>query len=334
MNRMTAANNERYEMNKVLSAVKAAGSVLLFCHVAPDGDTLGSALALRLRLMAMGKQVTVLLDGDVPSNLAFLPGAQSIVRPQGETQSAELGLAVDVSCHDRLGACEPFFAKAAHTAQVDHHRTNEAYAEHNAIDGAAPATAVLVYRMFAALGGPITRDEAICLYTALSTDTGNFVYESTNAECFEMMSALMRAGLPLAEYSRRLFRCKELAVVKLLGLALPSLRVAGDGKVAGLCLTLEQMQAAGATSGHTDGVVDYAIDLEGVEAAYFARETEEGRVKVSLRSLEPVHVDAVAARFGGGGHRLASGLTVDMPLDEAAQTIEKALVEACGGAQA
>lgn len=333
MNQATVRNNPDTRQ-QVLSAVQAAGSVLLFCHVSPDGDTLGSALALKLRLTAMGKSVRLLVDGEAPSNLAFLPGMDAVRGPDAAVESADLALAVDVSCAERLGACAPAFYAAKRTGVVDHHGSNPGFGQINWIDGDAPATAVLVYRLLEAMDGPIAREEAICLYTGLSTDTGNFIYESTSAESFRMMAALMDAGLPLAEYARRLFRVKELPFVRLLGQALPSLRLTCGGKVAGLTLTAEQMRKAGAKPGHTDGLVDYAIDLEGVAMAYFARETEDGRVKVSLRALEPWRVDQVAARFGGGGHRLASGLTVDMPLSEAAQAVEAALAEAFGSVNA
>ena len=333
MNQATVRNNPD-PRQQVLSAVQAAGSVLLFCHVSPDGDTLGSALALKLRMTAMGKSVRLFVDGEWPSNLAFLPGMSAAEGPDAAVETADLALAVDVSCEERLGACAPAFFAAKRSAVVDHHGSNPGFARINWIDGDAPATAVLVYRLLVELGGSLSRDEAVCLYTGLSTDTGNFIYESTSAESFRMMAALMEAGLPLAEYARRLFRVKELPFVRLLGQALPSLRLTCGGKVAGLTLTAAQMREAGAKAGHTDGLVDYAIDLEGVTMAYFARETEDGRVKVSLRALEPWHVDQVAVRFGGGGHRLASGLTVNMPLAEAAQAVEAALAETFGSVNA
>ena len=333
MNQATVRNNPD-PRQQVLSAVQAAGSVLLFCHVSPDGDTLGSALALKLRMTAMGKSVRLFVDGEWPSNLAFLPGMSAAEGPDAAVETADLALAVDVSCEERLGECAPAFFAAKRTAVVDHHGSNPGFARINWIDGDAPATAVLVYRLLVELGGSLSRDEAVCLYTGLSTDTGNFIYESTSAESFRMMAALMEAGLPLAEYARRLFRVKELPFVRLLGQTLPSLRLFCGGRVAGLTLTAEQMRRAGAKPGHTDGLVDYAIDLEGVVMAYFARETEDGRVKVSLRALEPWHVDQVAVRFGGGGHRLASGLTVNMPLAEAAQAVEAALAETFGSVNA
>ena len=270
----------------------------------------------------------------MPSNLAFLSRMGAVEGPEAEAGAADLALAVDVSCKERLGACAPAFLAAARTAVVDHHSSNPGFAQINWVDGDAPATAVLVYRLLEAMGGALSREEAVCLYTGLSTDTGNFIYESTSAESFCMMAALMDAGLPLAEYARRLFRVKELPFVRLLGETLPSLHLICGDKVAGITLTAAQMRQAGAKAGHTDGLVDYAIDLEGVAMAYFARETEDGRVKVSLRALEPWRVDQVAERFGGGGHRLASGLTLDMPLAGVVRAVEGALTEALGSVNA
>ena len=326
--KMTTIKSDRYQQDEVLSAVFSAGSVLLFCHVSPDGDTLGSALAMKCRLERLGKKVQIMVDGFVPSYLAFLPGADDVLNAESITKSFDLALAIDVASKDRLGKCEALFDSAEKTAVIDHHGTNAGYAQLNMIDEAAPATAVLIYRLFAQMDCALSKDEAVCLYTALSTDTGNFIYDSTNAESFFVMSALMEAGLPLAQYSRLLFRQKEEAFVRLLGEALPSLHVFADGRAAGLQLTLAQMEKAHANGGHTEGIVNYAIDLAGVGMAYFAREVEGGAVKVSLRALEPCSVDGIAASFGGGGHRLAAGLTLRMSLDEAVATIEKALCEA------
>ena len=323
--KMTTIRNDRYQQDDMLSAILSAGSVLLFGHVNPDGDTLGSVLAMKLRLERMGKRVQAMVDGFVPSRLAFLPGAGDVLSASDVPDAFDLALAIDVASMDRLGKCEALFAAAKKTAVIDHHGTNPGYAQINMIDGAAPAAAVLVYRLFEQMELPLSQEEAICLYTALSTDTGNFIYDSTDAESFAMMSAMMEAGLPLPEYSRRLFRQKEVPFVRLLGEVLPSLRIIADGRIAGLQLTMDQMQRAGANGGHTDGVVDYAIDLEGVGMAYFAREIEGGKVKVSLRALAPYAVDKIASQFGGGGHKLAAGLTLCMPMDEAVRTVEAAL---------
>ncbi|MDD3410894.1 MAG: bifunctional oligoribonuclease/PAP phosphatase NrnA [Eubacteriales bacterium] len=332
---MTASN--RYQMDELQKAIEQARSVLLFCHVSPDGDTIGSALALKMLLERLQKRVSLVLDGVVPENLFFLPDCYGI-RPYA--QAAEtlepgaegvLALAVDVSSVERMGQGRVLFEKAGATAQIDHHETNPAYAQINLIDGDAPATAVLVFRLFEAMGLPIQREEAVCLYTALSTDTGNFVYQSTNAEAFRMMAKLMEAGLPLANYSRLLFRRKARPHVALLGKALPTLRFLCGGEVAGMQVTRSVMDEVGATNEHADGIVDYAIDTSGVRLAYFAREAGDGRIKFSLRALAPYRVDQAAELFGGGGHQLAAGCTLAGPMEEAVRKVEEALVQAHSG---
>ena len=164
MNTMTTRKG-RDLCSQVLSAVQGADSVLLFCHISPDGDTLGSAMALRLRLAAMGKSVRVLLDGEVPSSLDYLLKFGEVEKP-GEPWAADLALAVDVSCRERLGACEKAFDAARRTALVDHHGSNPGFADLSWIDGDAPATAVVVYRLLEAMGGPVSRDEAIGIFWA------------------------------------------------------------------------------------------------------------------------------------------------------------------------
>lgn len=325
------------QMDQLVEAILAAESILLFSHVSPDGDTIGSTLALKMMLEQLKKQVVVALDGVVPPYLFFLPDAYCIRNPKDMAGQAvasrpgTLAIAVDVSVKNRMGACEALFDAAPLTAQLDHHETNPGYASINVIDTEAPATAILVSRLQQRLNLPIQKEEAICLYTALSTDTGNFVYQSTNAEAFLLMSRLMEAGLPLAQYSRLLFRRKERAFVALLGKALPTLTFLRGDEIAGMQITCADMAAVGATSEHTDGVVDYAIDISGVKLAYFGRETEEGAIKFSLRALAPYRVDQAAALFGGGGHHLAAGCTLALPMAEAVRQVQEALVQAREG---
>ncbi len=333
----TLETHDKYQMKELLSATHKADSILLFSHVSADGDTIGSALALKMMLEQKKKHVLMVLDGVVPPSLGFLPDIYCIRSPQDVAEQVQgragkaLAIAVDVSCPDRLGAAEALFRSVPVTAQIDHHGTNPGYAQINVIDGSAPATAILVGRVQQALGVSLQPEEAICLYTALSTDTGNFVYENTNAEAFQLMARLMDAGLPIAKCGRVLFRRKERAFVGLLGKALPSLAFLHHGEIAGLQISCQDLHAVGATSEHTDGVVDYAIDIAGVKMAYFARETEEGATKVSLRALSPCRVDGVAAHFGGGGHALAAGCTLRLPLQEAVAQVQAVLVQAREG---
>ena len=330
--------NERYQLQALLSAIQDADSILLFPHISPDGDTIGSTLALKMLLTRLKKRVTIVLDDTPPENLSFLPDIYCIRRFQEAVQVVTvtehtLAIAVDAGGDERLGNALPFFQRFSHTAQIDHHPTNPGYAGINVIDDEASATAILISRIFDAYGLPIQREEAICLYTGLATDTGNFVYQNTTAEAFQLMGKLMEAGLPIATYARILFRCKEKEHIALLGRALPTLRYLCGGAIAGMHIPYAQIREAGASSEHADGVVDYAIDAAGVKMAYFARETENGQVKCSLRALTPYRVDGVAAMLGGGGHQLAAGCTMEGPLDAAVRKLEAAMLEAyLGGA--
>ncbi len=330
-------SNDRYQIKELLSAIQQADSILLFSHVSPDGDTLGSALALKIALEGLRKRVFPVLDATVPEALGFLPDVYSFRSPADIAAHVDLSapgllaLAVDVGSPDRMGAGEAIYAQVKRTAQLDHHGTNPGYAQINVIDSEAPATALLVYRLLAALGAGLRGDVGVCLYTALSTDTGNFLYRSVNAETFDMMADLMRAGLDVATYGRLLFRRKSREFVALLGAALPTLRVACSGEIAGMSVSSEQMAAAGASAEHADGIVDYAIDLAGVKLAYFAREMGDGRVKCSLRAMAPYRVDGVAASFSGGGHQLAAGCTLHSSLAEAVAAVEQALTDAHRG---
>ena len=186
--------------------IRDAQRIAVCSHINPDGDTLGCATAMRLALLKMGKEPVLFCDGKVPDQLAFLPGIGEMSIPTGDEEPFDLMLAVDVSDIRRLGCCEKLIQISRHTAQIDHHPTNPLFMEENSVDGGAPAACILIREQIAALGQEIDRDMAICLYTGISTDTGNFAFASTNADCFEIMSELMGKDLPLAKLNRILFR--------------------------------------------------------------------------------------------------------------------------------
>lgn len=308
----------------VAEAIRNAQNIAVVSHVNPDGDTVGCATAMRLGLLALGKDVTLYCDGKIPDMLSFLPGAD-LFRYPGENEGPfDLMLSVDVSDGKRLGACEVLKKVSRMTAQIDHHPTNPLFMEINSVDGEAPAACLMIREELEVLGVPLTKDIAECLYTGISTDTGNFAFASTNAECFRVMGELLETGLPLAELNRILFRVKPREQVKLLGKALESLRFAGDGKIAVMKLTQRDFEECGALSEHADTVVNYGLDTTGTEMALLAREAGDGKIKFSLRAKEPQRIDDVAKVFGGGGHPQASGITMEGTLD---QTVELVLQE-------
>jgi len=325
---MTTQMRNDLPAQELLSTLNNADSVLLLGHVAPDGDALGSVLALGDYLISKGKKVRMAVDGVVPENLLFLPRVKELLLScELEYIQGELAVAVDTADEGRLGCYKDIFLRAEKKLVIDHHGTNPGFGNINWVDGKSPAAAVLVWRLLNALGAEITRDQALCLYTALSTDTGNFIYESVNGECFRMMGQLMEAGLELAQYSRILFRQKREGFVRLLAETLPTLQLVDEGRIASLSTSQASFNKIGVPDNETDGVVDYAIDLKGVGMAFYAHEKANGDIKFSLRSLPPYRVDRLAVSFGGGGHAQAAGCTMHCPLTEAVDLMQAAMIK-------
>ena len=304
----------------IARCIREAQTVAVVSHISPDGDTLGSAAAMRLILEAMGKETTLFCDGDIPDQLSFLPGAELFRKPDGSEGPFDLLLAVDVSDEKRMGACAPLKQKCRRTAQIDHHPTNPLYMEENSVDGKAPANCILIREQMKALGVPMTKEIAVCLYTGISTDTGNFAFSGTNRECFEIMSELMDSGLPLPDLNRILFREKSREQTRLLGKAIGSLQFRGNGKIAVMKLTKRDFVDCGAGSQHADTLVDYGLYTTGTGMAVLAREADDGQIKVSLRSRQTV-VNDVAQLFGGGGHPLAAGVTMEGTLEDCTEQV-------------
>lgn len=304
-------------LDLLISAIRAAQSIALVCHVSPDGDTVGSALALRLGLMKMGKQVTLLCQDKIPGVLGFLPGAEEFLLPENTRGDVDLLLCVDVSDEKRMGRCHALLSAAAHTAQVDHHGTNTRYCEVNCVDGDAPANCIIVYELLERLGCTITADMALCLAVGLSTDTGHLAYASTTPEAYRVMGELVEAGADIAEAYRRLYRERPPRQVALLAKALDSLTFHAQGQITSIALTQKDFADCGALPEDAEIIVNYGLDVEGVRMCVFAREQLDGQVKLSLRAVAPHRVNGVAQHFGGGGHAQAAGATVSMTLDEA-----------------
>lgn len=314
--------------DEIAALIRESQRIALCCHVNPDGDTLGSALALRLGLIGLGKAVEVFCQDKTPDNLRMLPGIETVRTPDEADGLFDLLIAVDVSDETRMGACIRLMDLARRTAQVDHHGTNPCFMQANSVDAEASATALVVREQLEALGVAITRDMAMCLYAAVSTDTGNFAFACTTAEAFRTMAQLMDAGLPLSDMNRLLYRQKAMAQVRLLGRALNTLTAYEDGRITLMTLTYQDFLDCGALPEHADTVVNHGLDIAGVRMAAFLRETAEGRIKVSLRAVEPDRVDQAAASFGGGGHAQASGCTIDGPINIAAERVLAALTRA------
>lgn len=323
----------RRNPEEIARVLRNAETIAICSHVNPDGDTLGAAAAMKIALNKLGKTVSLFCDGKVPDQLSFLPGIDEMQEPGENTGVFDLMLSVDVSDEKRLGACINLKEKSKHTAQIDHHPTNPLFMEVNSVDGECPATCLLIREQIAALGIEPDRDIAICLYTGISTDTGNFAYDSTNEACFTLMSELMSLDLPLAELNRILFRDRAKPQVMLISKALDSLRYYEQDRIAVMKLTKEDFLTCGALNEHADTLVNFGLDTVGTCMAMLAREdvNAPGIIKFSLRAKEPLVINDVAQSFGGGGHPQAAGISMYGNLDEKISEVLEAMIYKLNG---
>ena len=311
---------------KIAQMIQEARKIAVCSHINPDGDTLGCAAAIRLAMLKLGKEVSLFCDGKVPDQLSYLPGIKEMQIPTAADNYYDLLLSVDVSNPKRLGRCVDLLAKSLHTAQIDHHSTNPFFMEENWVDGSAPAACILIREMLRILSIDLDRDLAICLYTGVSTDTGNFAFASTNAACFNLMSELMTQNLPLAELNRVLFRERAMPQVLLLGRALNSLKYYENGKIAVMKLLRRDFSECGALAEHADTLVNFGLDTVGTRMALLAREATDGTVKFSLRAKEPDIISDIAQLYGGGGHPQAAGITMNGTLDETVSLVLNTMI--------
>jgi phosphoesterase RecJ-like protein len=303
-------------LDEVLKHIEQRSRFLLTSHARPDGDAVGSALACCQILRLMGKHADVVLHDGVPRIYQQLPFADAVVRAQrvnGDYEAA-IVLECDSIQRTRLEGLENHFL-----ISIDHHLSGRPFADVNWIDPHAVATAEMVYRLARQARVPISSDIATCLYTAVLTDTGSFMFEGTSEHTFALARELVLAGADPSRCARNVYFAHSTAKMRLLGAALSNLH--RDGPLAWISVTQEQMEAVGAREEDCEGLVNYALSIKDVEVAAFFRQLPDGRFRVSLRSKGQLNVAAVAQAFGGGGHKCASGCSLDGPLSSAVERV-------------
>jgi phosphoesterase RecJ-like protein len=303
-------------LNEVLRQIEQRRRFLLTSHARPDGDAIGSALACAQILRQLGKDAEVVLHDPVPRIYQPLPFADRVVqadRVNGHYEAAIL-LECDSIQRTRLEGLENQFL-----ISIDHHASGRPFAHVNWIDPQATATAELVHQLAKAAGVKISREIATCLYTALLTDTGSFMFKGTNEQTFALARELVLAGADPAQCAQNVYFAHSTAKMRLLGAALSNLH--REGPLAWIWVTRDQMERSLAKEEDCEGIVNYALSIQDVEVAAFFREMADGRYRVSLRSKGKLNVAAIAERFGGGGHECASGCSIDGPLAMAVSKI-------------
>jgi len=314
--------SQRVTIEELARWLKAQDDIVVMGHVSPDGDAAGSALAVWHALRAMGKRAVVCLPGGIPLLYAGLPGADQIL----DTEGGELpfaprtAMAVDVSEFERLGeGGMAMFDRCPCQGVLDHHITNAGFGQLYMLDGEAAAAGELAVDLIEAMGVKLDAKMAECLFVAISTDCGNFNYPNTRPQTFLAAARCAEAGADVSRITEELYRTRSVGRTKLLGVVLAGLEISPDGALAWARLTQKMLRDCGADKADSEGIVNYLLEMIGVQVAVLAME-QDGGAKMSLRSKAPFNVARdVAVPLGGGGHDCAAGVTLVMPFEEALQ---------------
>ena len=309
-------------LQDVLKQIEQRGRFVLTSHARPDGDAIGSALACCQILRAMGKQADVVLHDGVPRiyrSLPFADQALQSTRVNGAYEAAII-LECDSIHRTRLEGLEDRFL-----ISIDHHISGRPFAHVNWIDPNAVATAEMIFRLAREAQIKFSPEIATCLYTALMTDTGSFMFQGTNENTFALARELVLAGADPAHCAQGIYFAHSEAKIRLLGEALRNLNI--EGGVGWVWITQDQMERCNAREEDCEGLVNYVLSIGGIEVAAFFRELPDRRFRVSLRSKGRVDVAQLAESFGGGGHQCASGCSLDGPFDHAAHQVLSRLRE-------
>jgi phosphoesterase RecJ-like protein len=314
-------------LTRAAEAILASGDVSLACHVSPDGDALGSMLALHHVLRAAGIATVASFSEPfvVAPHYRELPGLELLTSPEQFPREPNVMVTFDSGSLSRLGDLEPSAKAARELVVIDHHVSNQRYGTINVIDPAAAASGVLVRRLIERLGMPLTRDAAVCLYAALVCDTGRFQYESTTPAVFELARELSCFDVPIPELSRTLFEEHRFAYLQLLAGALQDAVLVPDKAFVWTKVTQEDLARYDVTFDEVEGLIDVLRRTREAQVACVLKQGPDLTWRVSLRSLGSVDVRHIAERQGGGGHRFAAGFTSDEPAEAVVAKILNAL---------
>ena len=297
-----------------------ANNIILTAHVHPDGDALGSLLALYSFLSAQGKQVKILLDDEVPRAFYFLQGWEKVEQPEGTIHTADLLVVLDASDLERIGKVSEVIK--APILNLDHHISNVKFADYWYIDSQAAATGEIIFKIFKEVNAKITPSMAAALFTAIATDCGFFRYANTSAQTLKIAAELVELGAQPHIISEQL-ETKPRTVIEMLPKVLETLEIIDCGDAGNIATIVLNSEAIAKLKDDTDGFINYPRNIDGVEIAIMFKEADDNSVRVSLRS-KTADVSKLALAFGGGGHARAAGCTVAEPLDCAKALIVEA----------
>lgn len=308
-------------LDNIKEEILESKNIVLLTHEVPDGDAIGSSLAMYIGLKQLGKDVDVIIP-KYSKTFAFLPSANEI-KTEGNIQNYDLAIALDCGDIKRLNGFSNYFEDANCKIQIDHHEANTMFGDYNFVNPTAPACCQILIMVLKFLGIEITKEIGTCLLTGIITDTGGFKYQNVKAETFEFAAELLSRGVNVSEIYKKVLQTVPKAKFELRKIAMNRIELLENDKIAFTYITREDEEKT--KSEDHDGIVEMGRDIEGVEVSIFLRETENNTYKISLRSNDYVNVSDICLMFGGGGHtRAAGGIIVGLPFEKAKEKIVNA----------
>jgi bifunctional oligoribonuclease and PAP phosphatase NrnA len=317
---MTLMAPKAPEIARIVDEVRARRRFVLSSHARPDGDAIGSELAMAYALRALGKDVRVINSDRAPEPLMAFPGVSDIEIAQHA--GGDFDAAIIMECGDltRTGVTG---LDRAFVINIDHHPGNTGYGDINWFDPSAAACGEMVFDLVGAVGAPLSVEVATHVYLAILTDTGGFHYSGISPRTFDICRQTLEAGVDPVQVARNVFDSSTMGRLKLFGAALNAMQFDATGRIAIMYLDHDMAQAAGATYDDTDGLINQPLTVKEIQAVVFFKHIGGDEYRVSMRSKGDVDIGAVAKTFGGGGHKNAAGCTATGPID----ALQKLFVE-------
>lgn len=311
------------EMIEAIELINKSKTILIASHINPDGDNIGSSLALALALKNDDKKIMVLKSDIVPERFSFLPGINLIKEYSDENQSVDLFIALDCGDKHRLGDNKAILEIAKNTINIDHHVNNSRFADVNIVDDKAAATGELVYYFIKQMKIYIDKDIATNLYTAISTDTGSFKFESVTSDTHRIIADLLDCKINKNNINLNLYESMTFSQMKLFIKSLATLEIFDNAQIGIIKVTQEMLKETGASFEDTEGIISFVRKIATVEAACILKELDNENIKISLRTKTYLNASKICEKFNGGGHKRAAGCTIYKSIEEAKELILK-----------
>lgn len=307
-------------LDDIKEEIRKANKIVILTHESPDGDAIGSSMAVFLALKSNNKDVDIIIP-EMPRTFEFLPGISEI-KKESDIEKYDLAIALDCADLKRLNGVATYFENAKKTIVIDHHSVNTMFGHYNYVNPVSPACAQILFGMFEYFGIEITKEIGTCLITGIITDTGGFKYSNVTAETFEFAASMLEKGVNISNIYEKVMQTVTLSRFNLTKIAIDRLELLENGRIAFTYITMEDEKKVNAEFGDHEGIVEQGRSIEGVMVSVFFRETENG-YKVSLRanSNSNVNVADICIIYGGGGHIKAAGCLMQYPLEIAKERI-------------